>query len=125
MLQNSHAFSSFAVKDLSIAKAFYQNTLGLVVKDHPMGLLELHISGSEPIIIYPKDNHEPAIYTVLNFPVDDVEAVVDDLINRGVVFEQYSQLGTDAKGISRNDRGPAIAWFKDPFGNILSIIEQG
>lgn len=123
MLQNSRAFCSFAVKDLSIARAFYQDTLGIEVKDHPMGLLELHIVGSEPVIVYAKENHKPAIYTVLNFPVRNVEGTVDVLINSGVTFEQYPELGTDAKGISRHDKAPAIAWFKDPSGNILSIIE--
>ncbi len=87
-----------------------------------MGILELHVTGSEPIIVYPRANHVPAEYTVLNFPTEKIEPVVDELIQKGITFEQYIDPGTDEKGISRG-RGPAIAWFKDPAGNIISIIE--
>lgn len=108
MLQNSSAFSSIAVNDLAAARKFYVEMLGIEVKDNPMGLLELHIKNTEPIIIYPKGNHEPVVFTVLNFPVPNIEAVVDELTAKGVTFEQYSELSTDAKGISRNDYGPAM-----------------
>jgi predicted enzyme related to lactoylglutathione lyase len=123
MLENSKPFSSFSVNDVSSAKAFYQDVLGLTVVDNPMGLLELHIEGGQPIIIYPKSNHVPATFTVLNFPVTDIEDMVECLMGKGVVFEQYESLQTDSKGISRNAHGPAVAWFKDPAGNILSVME--
>lgn len=123
MLKNSKPFSSFSVDDITKAKTFYQKTLGLSVKDNPMGLIELHIEGGQPTIIYPKSNHVPATFTVLNFPVTEIEATVDGLIKKGVVFEQYEALQTDAKGISRSPHGPTHAWFKDPAGNILSVME--
>jgi predicted enzyme related to lactoylglutathione lyase len=129
MFKNTKAFSSFSVNDLQKAKDFYSNTLELEVKDNPMGLIELKISGSNNIMVYPKPNHEPATFTVLNFPVDDIDKAVDALTEKGVVFEQYNfaELKTDAKGISRGDggkKGPNIAWFKDPAGNILSVVES-
>ncbi len=124
MLQHSKAFSGFSVNDMAAAKKFYSETLGLTVKDNPMGLIELQTEGNNNIIIYPKPNHEAATFTILNFPVNDVEKTVDDLIAKGVVFEQYKELHTDAKGISHNPQGPKIAWLKDPSGNILSIIQQ-
>jgi len=125
MLQNSKAFSSFAVNDIQKAKDFYGKTLGLTVKDNPMGVLEIQISGSSNLLVYPKPNHEPATFTVLNFPLDNIEDAVNTLIEKGVAFEQYDEqyLKTDAKGISRDNGGPSIAWFKDPAGNILSVIE--
>ncbi|MEZ4801678.1 MAG: VOC family protein [Gelidibacter sp.] len=122
MLADSKAFSGFSVDDLHKAKRFYQDTLGLSIKEGIMGILELHLQGNNPIIIYPKPNHEPATFTVLNFPVTDIEAAVDALTKKGVTFEQYKDLNTDAKGISHTE-GPLIAWFKDPAGNILSMIE--
>lgn len=124
MLKNSKAFSSFSADDLGKAKEFYQNTLGLEVKEGAMGHLELHISGSIPVLIYPKPNHEPASFTVLNFPVESVDQVVDELVKKGVQFEHYDYEGlkTDEKGIMRGE-GPVIAWFKDPAGNILSVLE--
>ncbi|MBB5438101.1 catechol 2,3-dioxygenase-like lactoylglutathione lyase family enzyme [Pedobacter sp. AK017] len=124
MLKNSKAFSSFSTDDLEKAKEFYQNTLGLEVKYGSMGTLELHVGDSEPVLIYPKPNHEPASFTVLNFPVDSVDQTVDELIQKGVQFEHYDYDGlkTDDKGIMRGE-GPVIAWFKDPAGNILSILE--
>ena len=127
MLKNSKGFSSFAVNDIPKAKDFYQNSLGLTVIDNPMGLIELEISGSSNILIYPKPNHQPAAFTVLNFPVDDINAAVDALIDKGITFEQYDEeyLKTDEKGISKDNGGPSIAWFKDPAGNILSVIEVG
>ena len=123
MLQSSKAFSSFAVNDIKQAKKFYQNLLGLTVKDNPMGLIELHIKGGNAVLLYPKADHVPATFTVLNFPVSDIEKTVDSLMVKGIVFEQYEQLKTDHKGISRNEHAPTIAWFKDPAGNILAVIE--
>jgi predicted enzyme related to lactoylglutathione lyase len=129
MFKNTKAFSSFAVNDIDKARTFYRDTLGLEVQDVPMEvtLLTLKIAGSESgIMIYPKPNHNPAEYTVLNFPVDDVDKAVDALTAKGVQFEHYDyeQLKTDEKGISRDNGGPTIAWFKDPAGNILSVLEQ-
>ena len=126
MFKDTKAFSGFSVNDLQKAKKFYGETLGIEVKDIEMGLLELHIAGNNNIIVYPKPNHEPATFTILNFPVDDVEKTVDELTLKGVVFEKYDypELKTDAKGISTDSRGPKIAWFKDPAGNILSVLEQ-
>lgn len=123
MFKHSKAFSGFSVDDLEKAKAFYSEILGLEVVDNPMGLLELHIAGGTPILVYPKPNHVPATFTILNFPVEDIEKTVDELAKRGVHFEQYEgEINTDEKGISRN--GPLIAWFKDPAGNIMSVIED-
>ncbi len=122
-LSNSKAFSSFAVKDINKARNFYKDVLELQVKDGSMGHLEIHISGGHPVLIYPKPDHEPANFTVLNFPVDDVIKTVDQLLARNVKMEQYSWLNTDEKGISRTDDGPEIAWFKDPSGNILSVLQ--
>jgi predicted enzyme related to lactoylglutathione lyase len=129
MFKNAKAFSSFSVNDLQKAKEFYSKTLGLDVSDNPMGLIELHIAGSNNIMIYPKPNHEPASFTVLNFPVDDIDEAVDELTAKGVVFEHYdfAELKTDDKGIARGDgaeKGPNIAWFKDSAGNILSVVEE-
>ena len=124
MLKDSKAFSSFSVDDLQKAKTFYGQTLGLNVSDVPemQGLLQLHLAGNV-VLIYPKANHEPASFTVLNFPVSDVEQTVDKLTRLGVRFERYDDIKTDAKGISRG-QGPDIAWFKDPAGNILSLLKQ-
>lgn len=125
MLANTKAFSSFSVNDIEQAKKFYSETLELKVADNPMGLIELYLEGGNNIILYPKANHAPATFTVLNFPVGNVEKTVDELTQKGVVFEQYEgEIKTDEKGICRNLNGPAIAWFKDPSGNILSIVEQ-
>jgi catechol 2,3-dioxygenase-like lactoylglutathione lyase family enzyme len=121
MLANSKAFSGFAVADVEQAKAFYGDTLGLDVSEEH-GLLTLHLAGDRPTIVYPKPDHEPANFTILNFPVDDVEAAVDALTARGVQFERYEGFPQDEKGIMRG-HGPDIAWFKDPSGNILSIIK--
>ena len=122
MLNSSKAFSSFAVGDLDQAKQFYAGTLGINVKESKEGL-ELH-PGNTDVFIYPKPDHKPATFTVLNFLVEDIEAAVDDLKQKGVRFEQYEgEIKTDEKGIHRNG-GPTIAWFKDPAGNILSVIEQ-
>lgn len=125
MFKHSKAFSGFSVDDITKAKAFYQQLLGLEVTDGMMGLLFMHIEGNNNILIYPKPNHVPATYTILNFPVDDVEQAVDELIAKGVNFEHYNmeQLKTDEKGIARFE-GITQAWFKDPAGNILSIINS-
>lgn len=122
MLKESKAFSGFSVNDLKAAKSFYGETLGVAVQDGPQGL-ELHIAGGTPIFIYPKSDHVPATFTILNFPVDDIEKTVDELVKRGVTFERYDDMKADEKGIARG-HGMAIAWFKDPAGNILSVIES-
>jgi catechol 2,3-dioxygenase-like lactoylglutathione lyase family enzyme len=124
MLADSKAFSSFAVPDLDAAREFYGNTLGLDVSGEERGipLLTLNLAGERPTMIYPKPDFEPATYTVLNFPVDDVEAAVDELSARGVQFERYDGMEQDEKGIARGD-GPEIAWFKDPAGNILAVLK--
>lgn len=123
MLAASKAFSGFSVDDIPRARAFYGKTLGLeVTEEH--GFLTLHLGGGTTVLAYPKDNHVPATFTILNFPVEDVDKAVDRLTERGVQFEIYDDPGiqTDERGISRND-GPTIAWFKDPAGNILSVLE--
>jgi catechol 2,3-dioxygenase-like lactoylglutathione lyase family enzyme len=124
MLGDSKAFSGFAVGDIEKAKEFYGRTLGLKVSESN-GLLTLHLAGGNNVLIYPKPNHTPATFTVLNFPVKDVDQAVDELAGRGVRFEIYDlpDIKTDRKGIMRGN-GPTIAWFKDPAGNILSVIEQ-
>ncbi len=127
MLKESKAFSTFSVDDLKKAKEFYGQKLGLEVSETQEGL-GLQITGGNQIFIYPKSNHTPAAFTVLNFPVDDIDQAVDELGSRGVRFESYEgEMKTDQKGIFRGaDRGegPNIAWFKDPAGNILSVLEQ-
>jgi catechol 2,3-dioxygenase-like lactoylglutathione lyase family enzyme len=124
MFKNTKAFSGFSVNDLQKAKEFYGQTLGLDVSESH-GLLQLHIAGGTTILMYPKENHTPATFTILNFPVDNIEQAVDDLARRGVHFESYNEgdLVTDEKGIFRGG-GPKIAWFKDPAGNILSVLEE-
>jgi catechol 2,3-dioxygenase-like lactoylglutathione lyase family enzyme len=121
MFEKSKAFSGFSVADLPKAEKFYSETLGLRVSEEN-GMLTLHIAGDRDTLVYPKDDHMPATYTILNFPVDDIEAAVDELANRGVVFEHYDWV--DEKGINRQG-GPLIAWFKDPAGNILSVLQLG
>jgi len=124
MLENSKAFSGFSAGDIPAVKKFYSDTLGLDVSESH-GVLALRLAGGNKVIIYPKPNHVPATFTVLNFPVDDVDLEVDELKKRGVRFEQYDlpNLKTDEKGIMRGN-GPTIAWFKDPAGNILSVIKE-
>ena len=121
MLGDSKAFSGFAVDDLEKAKAFYEDTLGLTTSEEH-GLMTLHLAGDRPTIVYPKPGHEPASYTILNFPVDDIDSAVEALMERGVAFEIYEDSGQDDKGIMRQ-YGPPIAWFRDPAGNILSVIQ--
>lgn len=125
MFKDTKAFSGFSVDDIPKAKAFYSQTLGLNVVEEN-GMLQLHIAGGTPVLIYPKPNHTPATYTMLNFPVDDVDKAVDELTRKGVKFEHYDMpdLKTDEKGIARGE-GPTIAWFTDPAGNILSVLEDG
>ncbi|HEY3163317.1 MAG TPA: VOC family protein [Candidatus Limnocylindrales bacterium] len=121
MLKDSHAFSGFSTDDIEAAKRFYGDTLGLEVTED-MGILNLRFAGGGHGIIYPKPNHEPATFTVLNFPVADVEATIDRLVAAGVTFERYPGIEQDERGISRDPDGPAIAWFKDPAGNILAVL---
>jgi predicted enzyme related to lactoylglutathione lyase len=124
MLEASKAFSGFSANDIEKAKEFYGKTLGLKVSQSH-GVLMLHLTGDNNVLIYPKPNHVPATFTVLNFPVKDVDQAVDELTKRGVRFEIYDlpDIKTDKKGIMRG-KGPTIAWFKDPAGNILSVLEQ-
>jgi catechol 2,3-dioxygenase-like lactoylglutathione lyase family enzyme len=124
MLRESKAFSGFSAGDIPKAKDFYENVLGLDVSE-AHGVLTLRLTGGNNILVYPKPNHVPATFTVLNFPVKDVDLAVGDLKKRGVRFEQYDlpNLKTDENGIMRGN-GPSIAWFKDPAGNILSVIEE-
>jgi predicted enzyme related to lactoylglutathione lyase len=128
MLKDTQAFSSFSVDDPDAAKKFYGETLGMDISDVPdmEGLLELSVAGGGKIMIYPKPDHAPATFTVLNFRVDDIDAAVDELADRGVDFEIYDEgeLKTDAKGVMRSN-GPEIAWFRDPAGNVLSVLEDG
>jgi len=125
MLADSPAFSGFSVDDPEAAKAFYTDTLGIPVEDRSGGMFALKLAAGRDTLVYPSPNHVPASYTVLNFPVPDVEAAVDELAGRGVVFEKYegTPLATDAKGVFRGG-GPLIAWFTDPAGNVLSVLQQ-
>jgi catechol 2,3-dioxygenase-like lactoylglutathione lyase family enzyme len=122
MFANSKAFSGFAVDDLDKARAFYAETLGLKTSEEN-GLLTLHLAGDRPTLIYHKPDFTPATYTILNFPVDDIDRAVDELVARGVGLERYDGFEQDEKGIARGE-GPDIAWFKDPAGNILSVLEM-
>ena len=125
MFKDSKAFSGFAVKDLDAAKTFYGETLGLDVREGPMGMLELHLGTGAVVLVYPKEDHEPATYTMLNLPVPDVDAAVDQLNRAGVRMEQYgADFGQDEKGIARGGDGPTIAWFRDPSGNIIAVLDE-
>lgn len=123
MFASTKAFSGFSVDDIPRAKEFYGETLGLEVSEEN-GLLNLHIAGDRDTLVYPKPDHQPASFTILNFPVSDIEAAVDQLAERGIEFERYegTEIETDEKGIFRGE-GPLIAWFKDPAGNVLAVIE--
>ena len=125
ILTDTKAFPSFSVNDIGKAREFYRDTLGLQVDDRPEGL-QLDVGGGSKVFVYPKPNHQPATFTILNFPVDDVEVAVEKLKSTGVKFEQYDLPGikTDARGIARDTGGPAMAWFKDPAGNILSVLQE-
>jgi catechol 2,3-dioxygenase-like lactoylglutathione lyase family enzyme len=122
MLQDSHAFSGFSSNDIPKAKEFYARTLGLEVTEGN-GMLTLHLAGGGTVLIYPKDGHEPASFTVLNFPVADIDRAVDRLAEAGIQMERYEGSDQDERGIHRQ-YPPPIAWFKDPAGNILSVIER-
>lgn len=126
MLKDSKAFSGFSVNDIVAAKQFYAEVLGVEVEDGPMGL-RLKLATGGVVFIYPKGNHVPATFTILNFPVDDIDQVVSDLEAKGVVFERYEGSHQDEKGIARGraaHQGPDIAWFKDPAGNIVSVLQE-
>jgi catechol 2,3-dioxygenase-like lactoylglutathione lyase family enzyme len=122
MFENTRAFSGFAVDDVPEAKKFYSETLGLRVSEE-YGMLSLHIASEWDILVYPKPDHTPASFMILNFPVYDIDEAVDELTERGVRFERYDGLEQDEKGIFRGG-GPYIAWFKDPAGNVLSVLQQ-
>jgi catechol 2,3-dioxygenase-like lactoylglutathione lyase family enzyme len=130
MLGNAKAFSGFAVDDLDKAREFYADTLGVKVEvlDADNGLMALHHPDDRDTLVYRKEDHVPATYTVLNFPVEDIDVAVDGLASRGVQFERYDGFPQDEKGVMRGraiNRGPDIAWFKDPAGNILSVLQDG
>ncbi len=122
MFKDTKVFSGFSAPDIDAARAFYADTLGIETSDDN-GMLILHLAGGRDTLIYPKPNHEPATYTILNFGVDDIEATVDELLERGVDMEIYDGFEQDERGIARN-AGPPIAWFRDPAGNILAVIEN-
>ena len=124
MLKESRAFAGFSADDIPKAKEFYANTLGLEVADEPGGAIGLKLAGGGSVFIYPKDNHQPATFTVLNFAVADLDRTVDDLVARGVRFERYPGVDADERGIVSDGQGPRIAWFTDPAGNILSVLEE-
>jgi catechol 2,3-dioxygenase-like lactoylglutathione lyase family enzyme len=122
MFEDTKAYSGFSVDDIPKAKQFYGDTLGLRVTE-ANGMLQLHIAGGRVTLVYPKPDHTPATYTILNFPVDDVDKAVDELSARGVTFERYEGAEQDDKGVMRG-MGPPIAWFKDPAGNVLSVLQE-
>ena len=125
MFASSPAFSSFAVDDTAKARSFYADTLGLQVEDLGMGgLLGLRLAGGGQVMVYPKPDYAPASYTVLSFPVADLDKAVDDLVAAGVTMERYDGFDQDDRGIARDSGGPAIAWFKDPAGNICAVLDQ-
>ncbi|MFL5778662.1 MAG: VOC family protein [Chloroflexota bacterium] len=126
MVRIRNAYSGFAVKDLDAARDFYRGKLGLEVSDEEMGTLGLHLPGGARVVVYAKEDHVPAVFTILNLAVDDIESAVDDLTAAGVAMERYEGQGfqADAKGIVRDERGPAIAWFTDPSGNIISVLQE-
>ncbi len=122
MFTNTKAFASFAVDDVDEARRFYGDTLGLKTSEGPEGVLVLEIDGGIQTMVYPKPDYAPATYTVLNFPVEDIEQAVDALVEKGVTFERYEGFEQDERGIARA-AGPLIAWFRDPAGNILSVVK--
>ncbi|MFJ4080665.1 VOC family protein [Streptomyces iakyrus] len=122
MFGTTKAFSGFSVDDIEAARAFYADTLGLRVSEEN-GMLILHLAGDRDTLVYPKPDHTPATFTILNFAVDDIEAAVDELAAKGVRFERYDHLKTDDEGIFRGG-GPLIAWFTDPAGNVLSVLQD-
>ncbi|MCF3964714.1 VOC family protein [Streptomyces fuscigenes] len=122
MLGGSKAFSGFAVDDIDAARRFYEDTLGVEVSENH-GMLTLELAGGTHVLVYPKERHTPAAFTVLNFPVDDIDAAVDELVRRGVRIERYEGMPADERGVMR-EAGPYIAWFKDPAGNVLSVLQD-
>jgi len=128
MFENSDAFSGMSSDDIEASRAFYQDVLGLVVRDEGMGgLISVQLPKGGAVLIYPKDDHEPATFTILNFPVADIDAVVDELVAKGVTMQRYDGMPQDEKGIMRGKvagQGPDIAWFTDPAGNILSVLSD-
>jgi catechol 2,3-dioxygenase-like lactoylglutathione lyase family enzyme len=122
MVDDSRAFSSYSVDDVEAARAFYAETLGLNVTPQPEGL-GINLAAGGSVFLYPKDNHEPATFTVLNFMVDDLAAAVDELTATGITMERYDGFDQDERGIAAGTGGPHIAWFKDPAGNVLSLIQ--
>ncbi len=126
MFRDANVFSSYSVDDVDAAQAFYGDTLGLDVEKTTMGFLEVKLADGHHVNVYTKPNHQPATFTVLNFIVPDVESAVDELVAKGITMERYDdipQIKQDRRGIARDDYGPAIAWFKDPAGNILAVLE--
>ncbi|MEU5525887.1 VOC family protein [Micromonospora chersina] len=125
MFRDTKAFTGFSVDDPDRAERFYTDVLGLrVSRDDAMGgLLTLHLAGDRPVLVYPKSDHRPATYTVLNFPVPDIDRAVDELVSRGVRFERYEGMPQDDKGVMRGN-GPSIAWFTDPAGNVISVLQE-
>jgi predicted enzyme related to lactoylglutathione lyase len=119
------AFSGFSVDDVPAARAFYAETLGVEVQEMENGLLRLHLPGGHEVIVYPKPDHRPAVFTVLNFAVEDIEVAVEELTAKGVEMLRYEGFPQDAHGISRAPGGPPIAWFNDPAGNILAVLQDG
>ncbi len=122
MLKDGKAFSGYSVDHVGAAKDFHGSTLGLDVTEEPAGL-RLNLATGGAVFLYPKDNHEPATFTVLNFPVENIEGTVDSLTEKSVGFERYDGVDQDERGIADTDPGPRIAWFKDPAGNILSVLQ--
>jgi catechol 2,3-dioxygenase-like lactoylglutathione lyase family enzyme len=123
MIDTTKAFSSFSADDIAAAKAFYGDTLGIEVFEEEMGLLNLRLAEGKDVLVYPKPDHTPATFTILNFPVGDIDKAVDGLIAKGVTFERYDAFDHDERGIVRGHGGPPAAWFTDPAGNILQVLE--
>jgi predicted enzyme related to lactoylglutathione lyase len=124
MLTHDSAFSGFSVDDVAAARDFYRGTMGVEVEELDNGLLRLHLAGGGKAIVYPKPDHVPAVFTILNFVVADIEHAVDELTAAGVEMIRYDGFGQDERGISRNPGGPPIAWLSDPAGNILAVLEE-
>ncbi|HWV48083.1 MAG TPA: VOC family protein [Microbacterium sp.] len=127
MFENSDAFSGMSSDDIEASRAFYASVLGLEVRDAGGGLLSVQLPKGGAVLMYPKDDHEPATFTILNFPVEDIDAVVDELVAKGVTMQRYEGMPQDEKGIRRGKaegQGPDIAWFTDPAGNILSVLSE-
>ncbi|HEX8629700.1 MAG TPA: VOC family protein [Catenuloplanes sp.] len=123
MFGTTKAFSGYSVNDIAAAKEFYRDVLGLRVSESN-GMLTLHLAGDRDVLLYPKTDHQPATFTVLNFPVDDIDKAVDALADRGVRPQRYDGMDMDARGVVRGDGGPLIAWFTDPAGNVLSVLQE-